>query len=43
MTAETAVLPYEDPVSYAELRDALIRHYAPVGAAEEMLVEVVSE
>jgi hypothetical protein len=41
MTADTAVLPYEDPHSYAELRESLIGHYNPVGPAEAMLVEVV--
>ncbi len=41
MTAESAVLPYEDPVSYAQLRDALKDHYAPANIAEEMNIEVV--
>jgi hypothetical protein len=41
MTAGAVVLPYEDPHSYAELRESLIGHYNPVGAAEAMLVEVV--
>ena len=41
MTADTAVLPYEDQHSYAELRESLIGHYRPVGSAESMLVEVI--
>ena len=41
MTADTAVLPYEDPHSYHELREALIEHHKPANVAEEMLLEVV--
>jgi hypothetical protein len=41
MTADTAVLPYEDEYSYAELRETLIDQYRPVGSAESMLVEVI--
>jgi hypothetical protein len=29
MTAESAVLPYEDHLAYAMLREALLSHYAP--------------
>jgi hypothetical protein len=42
MTAESAVLPYEDHLAYAMLREALLSHYAPVNIAEEMLVDVVA-
>jgi hypothetical protein len=42
MTAETAVLPYEDTVSYDLLRLTLIDNYRPVGAGEEMLVELIA-
>jgi hypothetical protein len=41
MTADTAVLPYEDEHSYAELRETLIAQYRPVGSSEAMLVEVI--
>ena len=41
MTADTAVLPYEDHVAWAQMREALIDHYAPANIAEEMLVELV--
>lgn len=42
MTAATAVLPYEDPHAYVELREALISHYAPANPIEAMLVETVA-
>jgi len=42
MTADTAVLPYEDPSSYEQLRESLIDNYQPVGAGEQMLVELVA-
>ncbi len=41
MTADTAVLPYEDEHSYAELRETLLAQYNPVGSSESMLVEVI--
>src|SRR3954454_3354227 len=41
MTADTAVLPYEDPHSYEQMRQALIAHYEPANAGEHMLVELV--
>lgn len=41
MTADTAVLPYEDPHSYEQMRQALIDHYEPANAGEQMLVELV--
>jgi hypothetical protein len=41
MTADTAVLPFEDPNSYEQLREALIDHYQPANACEQMLVELV--
>ena len=42
MTAESAVLPYEDHLAYAMLREALLSHYAPANIAEELLVDVVA-
>jgi hypothetical protein len=42
MTAESAVLPYEDTLAYAMLREALVGHYAPANIAEELLVDVVA-
>src|SRR5687767_14517511 len=36
MTAESAVLPYEDTLAYAMLREALVGHYAPANIAEEL-------
>jgi hypothetical protein len=42
MTAESAVLPYEDHLAYAMLREALLSHYAPANVAEELLVDVVA-
>jgi hypothetical protein len=41
MTAGVAVLPYEDPHSYEQLRQALVDHYEPANAGEQMLVELV--
>jgi hypothetical protein len=41
MTADTAVLPFEDPNSYEQLREALIDHYQPANACEQMLVDLV--
>lgn len=41
MTADVAVLPYEDPNSYEQLREALIGQYQPANAGEQMLVELV--
>ena len=40
MTASTAVLPHEDPSSYAELRDSFVATYQPANAVEASLVEV---
>jgi hypothetical protein len=42
MTAESAVLPFEDHLAYAMLREALLSHYAPANIAEELLVDVVA-
>jgi hypothetical protein len=42
MTAASAVLPYEDHLAYAMLREALLSHYAPANIAEELLVDVVA-
>jgi hypothetical protein len=42
LTAESAVLPYEDTLAYAMLREALMSHYAPANIAEELLVDVVA-
>ena len=42
MTASTAVLPYEDPSSYAELRESFVATYRPANAVEASLVEVVA-
>lgn len=42
MTAETAVLPFEDPHAYATLREALITHYAPADIGEELLVDLIT-
>src|SRR5688572_18996317 len=42
MTASTAVLPYEDADSYAELREAFIDTYKPANAVEASLVETIA-
>ena len=42
MTARTAVLPYEDAQSYAELREAFHDTYKPANAVESSLVETVA-
>jgi hypothetical protein len=42
MTASTAVLPYEDPISYAELRESFVASYKPANAVEAALVETVA-
>jgi hypothetical protein len=42
MTVQSAVLPYEDHLAYAMLREALLGHYAPANIAEELLVDVVA-
>ena len=42
MTASTAVLPYEDPSSYAELRESFVATYKPANAVEASLVETVA-
>ena len=42
MTAEVAVLPHEDKVSYEELRQATIESYQPANGVELMLVELVA-
>jgi hypothetical protein len=42
MTAEAAVLPYEDHLAYAMLRQALLSYYAPANIAEELVVDVVA-
>jgi hypothetical protein len=41
MTASTAVLPYEDAASYAELRESFVATYKPANAVESALVETV--
>ena len=42
MTARTAVLPYEDAESYAELRESFHDTYQPANAVEATLVETVA-
>src|SRR5215217_327083 len=42
MTASTAVLPYEDAASYAELRESFVAAYRPANAVEAALVETVA-
>jgi hypothetical protein len=42
MTASTAVLPYEDAGSYAELRDSFVATYRPANAVEASLVETIA-
>jgi hypothetical protein len=42
MTASTAVLPYEDADSYAQLREAFIDTYKPANAVEASLVETIA-
>jgi hypothetical protein len=42
MTASTAVLPYEDPVSYSELRESFVATYTPANAVEASLVETIA-
>jgi hypothetical protein len=42
MTASTAVLPYEDANSYAELRESFIATYRPANAVEASLVETIA-
>ncbi|HYP06842.1 MAG TPA: hypothetical protein VER03_11485 [Bryobacteraceae bacterium] len=42
MTASTAVLPHEDPSSYAELREAFVATYNPANAVEASLVQVIA-
>jgi hypothetical protein len=42
MTASTAVLPYEDAHSYAELRESFVGTYNPANAVEAALVETVA-
>jgi hypothetical protein len=42
MTAEVAVLPHEDKLSYEDLRQATIESYQPANGAELMLVELVA-
>ena len=42
MTASTAVLPYEDAYSYAELRESFVATYNPANAVESALVETVA-
>jgi hypothetical protein len=41
MTADAAVLPHEDRQSYEQIREAMIEDHQPVGAMEQMLVELV--
>ena len=41
-TAEAAVLPHEDKISYEELRRATIESYQPANGAELMLTELVA-
>jgi hypothetical protein len=42
MTASTTVLPYEDAVSYNELRESFVATYNPANAVEAALVETVA-
>src|SRR4051812_40097170 len=42
MTASTAVLPYEDAHSYAELRESFVATYKPANAVEASLVETIA-
>jgi hypothetical protein len=42
MTAEVAVLPHEDKLSYEELRQATIDSYQPANGTELMLAELVA-
>src|ERR671921_1969223 len=42
MTASTAVLPYEDAVSYGELRESFVATYNPANAVEASLVETIA-
>ena len=42
MTAEVAVLPHEDKISYEELRQATIESYQPANGVELMLVELIA-
>ena len=42
MTARTAVLPYEDAESYAELRESFHDTYRPANAIEASLVETIA-
>jgi hypothetical protein len=42
MTASTAVLPYENADSYAELREAFVATYKPANAVEASLVETIA-
>jgi hypothetical protein len=42
MTASTAVLPYEDADSYAELREAFAGTYRPANGVEASLVETIA-
>jgi hypothetical protein len=42
MTAEVAVLPHEDNVSYEELRRTTIESYQPANGAELMLVDLIA-
>src|SRR5215218_4687651 len=41
MTAATAVLPYEDADSYAEIRTSFQATYKPANAVEAALVETI--
>jgi hypothetical protein len=42
MTAEVAVLPHEDKLSYEELRRTTIESYQPENGAELMLVDLIA-
>jgi hypothetical protein len=42
MTAEVAVLPHEDKLSYEELRRTTIESYQPANGAELMLVDLIA-
>ncbi|HYP09037.1 MAG TPA: hypothetical protein VER03_22610 [Bryobacteraceae bacterium] len=42
MSAATTVLPHEDPISFAELRNAFLETYNPANAIEAALVETIA-
>ena len=42
LSAETAVIPGEDPDHFEQLRDALLTEHRPVGPTEELLVQQIA-